>query len=92
MRYRILLCVWRDGGYSSSSSSGYLEVVEEIFPINQPQRRDDTGCPPRRLLFKSGLSWGVSRGRRVKCGFEFVGLQGFVLTFPSPAPNQGKEV
>lgn len=36
-----------------------------IIPISQPQGRDDAGCPPCGLLFKSGPSQGVSILHRV---------------------------
>lgn len=43
-----------------SIGKGLFESGGGIIPINQPQGRDDAGCPPRGLLFKSGLSQGVS--------------------------------
>lgn len=62
-----------------------------IIPINQSQGRDDAGCLPHRLLFKSGLSQGVSTLHRVECKFEFSGSARFCacFSFPCIQPREG---
>lgn len=45
-----------------------FEGNRRFLPISQNQRGDDAGCLLCMLLFKSGLSWGVSPLHTVKWG------------------------